>query len=93
MHLHAPATARACRSCVPEPRKLRLRHAPITPIILGIVVILCLEYGSRFFNRIPSLEVNLVLYQARIESSLALNPRSRRIVSSTPRNRSISVRL
>ena len=37
--------------------------------------------------------VNLLFYQARIESSLALNPRSRRIVSSTPRNRSISVRL
>ena len=32
------------------------------------------------------------MYTARIESSAALNPRSRRIVSSTPRNRSISVR-
>ena len=42
---------------------------------------------------LEALGANLLFYQARIESSLALNPRSRRIVSSTPCNRSISVRL
>ena len=39
--------------------------------------------------RHTSVRVNLLFYTGRIESSLALNPRSRRIVSSTPRNRSI----
>ena len=54
------------------------------------------------FERFPSrvdrtfgreVLVNLLSYTGAIESSLALNPRSQRIESDTPRNRSISVRL
>ena len=54
-------------------------------VVLEVVRVLAHQVGRN--------AVRLLLYQAKIESSAALNPRSRRIVSSTPRNRSISLRL
>ena len=94
-HVDFDSTA-AWRHHVSMPPSSRSQSAATTALAGGT----CELFRVKLLPEIPPwwilgrcLPVNLLFYTGRIESSLALNPRSRRIVSSTPRNRSISVRL